>query len=73
MSRFLNDEEPNKHDRLSVRPREAAELLGISPSSLDRLVRDEDIPCFKVRGMRRFSTESLKSWVRMKERDHKNE
>ena len=73
MSRFLNNEEPNKHDRLSVRPREAAELLGISPSSLDRLVRDEAIPCFKVRGMRRFSTESLKNWVRQQERDHKNE
>ena len=37
MSRFLNNEEPNRHDRLSVRPSEAAELLGISPSSLDRL------------------------------------
>lgn len=72
MSRVMNSE-TDTNSRLSVRPREAAELLGVSSSSFDRLVKDEEIPFVKVRGMRLFSLESLREWIKRKEKiSHSN-
>ena len=66
VSRAQNSE-TDLNSLLSVRPREAAKLLGVSPSSFDRLVKDEEIPFVKVRGMRLFSLESLRNWIKSKE------
>ena len=66
LSRAQNSE-TDLNSLLSVQPREAAKLLGVSPSSFDRLVKDEEIPFVKVRGMRLFSLESLRNWIKSKE------
>jgi len=47
-------------ERLLVKPREAATLLGVSRSSIYELVRDGTIPSVRVAGMIRISVEELK-------------
>ena len=48
---------------------EAAQALGISPSTLDRLRRDAGLPAVKLNnGLVLFRPESLKAWAAARER-----
>jgi len=49
---------------IALRPRDAATALGISLSTLDRLVRSGDLPVIKAGRVRIFSVESLQDWLR---------
>ena len=53
----------DKFEPLAVRPQRAAELLDISPSTLERLTRAGEIPHAKVRGCTLYSVENLKNWL----------
>lgn len=52
--------------RIALRPRDAATALGISLSTLERLVRSGDLPVIKAGRVRIFSIESLQDWLRRK-------
>ena len=51
---------------LASRPRQAAEKLGISLSSLDRLTKRGDIPVSRVGGFRLYPHEALVKWLNSK-------
>lgn len=48
---------------LALRPQQAAAILGISQSTLERLTRAGEIPHFKVRRCTRYSLQTLKNWL----------
>jgi excisionase family DNA binding protein len=53
--------------RLSLRPREAAEALGISPSTLERLTRAGEIPARKANRCTVYSVAALQAWAEGRE------
>ena len=53
--------------RITLRPNEAAESLGISVSSLERLVKAGEIPRFKDGGKVFFRVASLDAWAASRE------
>jgi len=53
--------------RLSLRPREAAEALGISPSTLERLTRTGEIPSRKANRCTVYSVAALQAWAEGRE------
>ena len=57
--------QPNQSP-LAYRPRQAAEKLGISLSSLDRLTKRGDIPVSRVGGFRLYPHEALVKWLNSK-------
>ena len=57
---------PRLEDKILSR-QEAAEYLGISLSSIDRLIRDQRIPFYKVLNRTLFSQKRLAEWKILKE------
>ena len=53
--------------QLSLRPREAAEALGISISTLERLTRSGEIPCVKANRVVLYDVVALKAWLDAKQ------
>ena len=49
--------------RLALRPREAAECLGISQRTLRKWLRDESLPYFRVDGAVRIPVGELQAWM----------
>lgn len=49
---------------LAYRPREAAEALGISPSTLERLTRAGEVPSVLIGRVRVFEREALLEFLR---------
>ena len=56
-----------KIDPLALRPRDAAAALGISPSTLDRLTRDGQIPHVKINRLVLYRVDSLRHWLKDRE------
>lgn len=56
-------EELRKLDRMALRISEAAELLGISPDTVKRMVTDGQIPSVKLRGAVRIPRKQLEEWI----------
>jgi excisionase family DNA binding protein len=56
-----------KIDPLALRPRNAAAALGISPSTLDRLTRDGQIPHVKINRLVLYRVDSLRQWLKDRE------
>jgi hypothetical protein len=52
---------------ICVRRNKAAQMLSISVSTLDRLVKAGDIPCFKLPGGVFFRVETLRDWAHQME------
>lgn len=50
-------------DRLALRPREAAEALGVSERTLRKWMRDEGLPYFRVDGAVRIPVGKLEEWI----------
>ena len=56
--------EQPKHEPLSLRPREAAASLGVSPSTLERLTKAGEIPVVKYGRCRLYEVETLKNFLK---------
>ena len=54
-------------EKLVVSRKQAAEMLDISISTLDRLVLDKELKSIKLKGRVLFSTAELQRWVHLKE------
>ncbi len=52
--------------RVLLTKREAAEALGVSEATVDRL-RKSDLPCVKLDGRAMFRPEALETWAAAKE------
>jgi excisionase family DNA binding protein len=50
-------------DRLALNRREVADLLGISPSTVTRMVEADEIPHVRLRGSLRFPRAALERWL----------
>jgi excisionase family DNA binding protein len=62
---FRKQEE--KIEPLALRPRDAAAALGISPSTLDRLTKDGQIPHVKINRLVLYRVDSLRQWLKDRE------
>ena len=51
---------------IAYRPSEAARVLGISLSHLDRLTKAGEIPCARVGRLRLYGDDELRRWIREK-------
>jgi len=62
-----NEMNPKDSTRpISYRPSEAARLLGISLSHLDRMTKAGEIPCARVGRLRLYGDDELRKWIREK-------
>ena len=50
-------------NRLALRPKEAAEALGVSPRTLRKWMRDDALPYFRVDGTVRICVVDLQRWM----------
>jgi excisionase family DNA binding protein len=50
-------------DRLALNRQEIAELLGVSPSTVTRMVEAREIPHVRLRGSLRFPRQQLELWL----------
>jgi excisionase family DNA binding protein len=60
---IFREPEPQVFEPLAYRPREAAKALGISVSTLDRLVRAGAIPATRIGRVRVFEREVLAEFL----------
>ena len=51
---------------ISYRPSEAARVLGISLSHLDRMTKAGEIPCARIGRLRLYGDEELRRWIQEK-------
>ena len=62
-----NEMNPKDSPRpISYRPSEAARLLGISLSHLDRMTKAGEIPYARVGRLRLYGDDELRKWIREK-------
>ena len=59
----MNREALQLSDRLALRPKEAAEALGVSERTLRKWMRDEGLPYFRVDGAVCLPTAELERWM----------
>ena len=59
------EKEPESLRLLTLR--EAAQMLQVSPRTLQRLIRKNDLPAFKVGGQWRVRESQLAQWIRFRE------
>ena len=64
---FYSDDASDALAPLSLRPREAAERLGISVSTLERLTKAGEIPRVKFGNTVLYTVESLTKWLKSRE------
>ena len=50
-------------DRLALRPTEAADLIGVSRSTMYGLIAARAIPSVKIGGCTRLPLDALKAWI----------
>ena len=55
---------------ISLRPRQAANAIGISLSTLERLTKTGELPAVKVGRVRLYSVDALKDWLHRKGGSH---
>ncbi len=62
--RRLREERPtDQAGRILLSKQQAAEALGVSPSTIDRLRREVGLPCVKLNGLVLFRPEALRQWA----------
>jgi excisionase family DNA binding protein len=64
---FRDDPARDQCDAICVHRAEAAKMLGISVSTLDRLTKAGELPCLKLPGRVLFRTEALRHWAKQRE------
>jgi excisionase family DNA binding protein len=50
-------------DRLALRPKEAAEALGVSERTVRNWMRDEELPFFRLNGVVLIQRSALEKWM----------
>jgi excisionase family DNA binding protein len=60
-------EPPNLTRRLALRPKEAAEALGIGERTLRSWMRDEELPFFRLNGVVLIQRSTLEKWMEERE------
>ena len=50
--------------RLTLSPDEAANAVGVSPTTLRMWMREEGLPYYRIKGRVLILVEELKSWIR---------
>jgi len=63
-SRQIRADSPVPADRLLLTAREVRRLLGVSPSTLERMIGRGELPVVRADRLRRFSRESVERWIR---------
>jgi excisionase family DNA binding protein len=64
-------EQQNQLERFTVK--EAAEYLGVSTAAIYKMVREKQIPHFRVRSIILFSKDAIDGWVAQQEKESMNE
>lgn len=59
--------------RITLRPQEAADALGVSLSTLERLTKAGEIPRFKEGNVVLYRVVSLDAWAARREADQRSE
>ncbi len=68
--RRLREEQPcDQAGRILLAKRQAAEALGVSPSTIARLRREAGLPFVKLDGLVLFRPEALRQWAAENEQD----
>ncbi len=57
--------------RVLLSKSEAAESLGVSPSTVDRLRREAGLSCVKLSGLVLFRPDALRAWAAAKEAENR--
>ncbi len=60
----MSEELPDLGSRLALRPKEAADALGIGDRTLRTWMRNEELPFLKVAGVVLIPREELERWLR---------
>ena len=53
-----------KNEKITMTPLEVSKMLGVSRATIYTMVREEEIPHFKVRGKILFNREIVTAWTR---------
>jgi excisionase family DNA binding protein len=53
-------------NRLSLRPRECAEAMGLGRSTVYALIASGELPSFRVRGAVRVPVDRLREWIEVR-------
>ena len=56
-------EQLRRLDKLALKQTEVAELLGVSPDTVKRMIRDGELPVVRLRGSVRIPRRGLEQWV----------
>lgn len=59
---------PQVTDRILLRPREAAEVLGVCERTLWSLTQTGDLPCVRLGKAVRYRPETLREWAEASEK-----
>jgi excisionase family DNA binding protein len=54
-------------DRLALRPKEAAEALGVSERTIRTWMKDEELPHFRLNGVVLIQRSTLQEWMQERE------
>lgn len=58
-------------EKITLTPLEVAKLLGVSRATVYTMVRENEIPHFKVRGKILFNRDVIVKWTQMDTNGHK--
>jgi len=59
----VRSSDPTLTPRIALRPKEAAEALGVSDRTLRKWMKDEDLPFLRVAGVVLVPTAGLEEWL----------
>ena len=68
----LNSSGAELTSRLALRPKEAAEALGISERTLRTWMRNEELPAFRVGSVLRIRVSDLEKWIDERTETHRD-
>ncbi len=63
LDRLRNERPTDPTGRIMLNKKEAAEALRVSPSTLDRLRRENGLPSVKLDGLVLFRPDALRQWA----------
>lgn len=64
---FRDTTPPSDDEAICVRRNQAAAMLSISTTTLDRLVKAGEVPCLRLPGRVLFRPDALRDWAKQRE------
>lgn len=65
MNRYkVTEHENSKVETITMTPLEVAKMLGVSRATIYKMVREDEIPSFKVRGKILFHKDIIMRWTK---------